>query len=116
MLFFFFKQKTAYEMRIIDWSSDVCSSDLSLLAGSLLGSGAAFAESLTKPDGVIIIESNNRRSIIVIPGNAFGFAVEPVAARGSEKIRPAAKPADAVASPVTFTTTEPSSAAGMPER
>src|SRR3546814_17544244 len=26
--FFFFKQKTAYEMRIIDWSSDVCSSDL----------------------------------------------------------------------------------------
>src|SRR3546814_1165171 len=28
MLFFFFKQKTAYEMRISDWSSDVCSSDL----------------------------------------------------------------------------------------
>src|SRR3546814_8138838 len=29
-LFFFFKQKTAYEMRISDWSSDVCSSDLRL--------------------------------------------------------------------------------------
>src|SRR3546814_2186893 len=29
VLFFFFKQKTAYEMRISDWSSDVCSSDLS---------------------------------------------------------------------------------------
>src|SRR3546814_9991294 len=28
MLFFFFKQKTAYEMRIRDWSADVCSSDL----------------------------------------------------------------------------------------
>src|SRR3546814_9462554 len=28
LLFFFFKQKTAYEMRIRDWSSDVCSSDL----------------------------------------------------------------------------------------
>src|SRR3546814_10531569 len=28
-VFFFFKQKTAYVMRIIDWSSDVCSSDLS---------------------------------------------------------------------------------------
>src|SRR3546814_10529130 len=28
--FFFFKQKTAYEMRISDWSSDVCSSDLAL--------------------------------------------------------------------------------------
>src|SRR3546814_16690952 len=28
MSFFFFKQKTAYELRISDWSSDVCSSDL----------------------------------------------------------------------------------------
>src|SRR3546814_5190382 len=39
LCFFFFKQKTAYEMRISDWSSDVCSSDLlgillyALLAG-----------------------------------------------------------------------------------
>src|SRR3546814_15993815 len=32
MFFFFFKQKTAYEMRISDWSSDVCSSDLDLAA------------------------------------------------------------------------------------
>src|SRR3546814_2663132 len=31
--FFFFKQKTAYEMRISDWSSDVCSSDLDLRLG-----------------------------------------------------------------------------------
>src|SRR3546814_9899966 len=31
VLFFFFKQKTAYEMRISDWSSDVCSSDLRAL-------------------------------------------------------------------------------------
>src|SRR3546814_10495275 len=30
-MFFFFKQKTAYEMRISDWSSDVCSSDLTNL-------------------------------------------------------------------------------------
>src|SRR3546814_14072213 len=30
ILFFFFKQKTAYEMRISDWSSDVCSSDLTI--------------------------------------------------------------------------------------
>src|SRR3546814_6395710 len=29
--FFFFKQKTAYELRISDWSSDVCSSDLHVL-------------------------------------------------------------------------------------
>src|SRR3546814_10291818 len=32
--FFFFKQKTAYDMRISDWSSDVCSSDLTLLSAS----------------------------------------------------------------------------------
>src|SRR3546814_9618040 len=30
LYFFFFKQKTAYEMRISDWSSDVCSSDLNV--------------------------------------------------------------------------------------
>src|SRR3546814_6621486 len=30
MCFFFFKQKTAYDMRISDWSSDVCSSDLGM--------------------------------------------------------------------------------------
>src|SRR3546814_8067912 len=32
LIFFFFKQKTAYEMRISDWSSDVCSSDLECAA------------------------------------------------------------------------------------
>src|SRR3546814_9202781 len=37
-VFFFFKQKTAYEMRISDWSSDVCSSDLTVaLAIEMLG-------------------------------------------------------------------------------
>src|SRR3546814_9695497 len=34
LVFFFFKQKTAYEMRISDWSSDVCSSDLLNARGS----------------------------------------------------------------------------------
>src|SRR3546814_3867631 len=32
---FFFKQKTAYEMRISDWSSDVCSSDLAQRTGRI---------------------------------------------------------------------------------
>src|SRR3546814_4044400 len=35
-VFFFFKQKTAYEMRISDWSSDVCSSDLNALVGTMV--------------------------------------------------------------------------------
>src|SRR3546814_14322139 len=43
MFVFFFKQKTAYEMRISDWSSDVCSSDL--------GSGAVGVA--PEPDGII---------------------------------------------------------------
>src|SRR3546814_1328484 len=38
--FFFFKQKTAYEMRISDWSSDVCSSDSS--SRSNCGTGCGF--------------------------------------------------------------------------
>src|SRR3546814_9666224 len=42
--FFFFKQKTAYEMRISDWSSDVCSSDLfGALPLPLVVLAAAFA-------------------------------------------------------------------------
>src|SRR3546814_4637609 len=36
ILFFFLKQKTAYEMRISDWSSDVCSSDLVVRAGRIV--------------------------------------------------------------------------------
>src|SRR3546814_6923383 len=35
--FFFCKQKTAYEMRISDWSSDVCSSDLELVGEAIAG-------------------------------------------------------------------------------
>src|SRR3546814_6336824 len=37
IFFFFFKQKTAYEMRISDWSSDVCSSDLRTALEHLAG-------------------------------------------------------------------------------
>src|SRR3546814_9497458 len=50
---FFFKQKTAYEVRISDWSSDVCSSDLSSRRKALSkrsgGSGMAPAYSVTWP-------------------------------------------------------------------
>src|SRR3546814_694328 len=46
-MFFFFKQKTAYEMRISDWSSDVCSSDLLIIdapAGAMRGDLDSFLE------------------------------------------------------------------------
>src|SRR3546814_5201251 len=44
LCFFFFKQKTAYEMRISDWSSDVCSSDLSIPIGDPPDDGANASE------------------------------------------------------------------------
>src|SRR3546814_2132370 len=45
-MFFCFKQKTAYEMRISDWSSDVCSSDLALrtLKAQRIGHGVRCLE------------------------------------------------------------------------
>src|SRR3546814_7268375 len=48
---FFFKQKTAYEMRISDWSSDVCSSDLLL---------EAAAVDLDAADGRVFIRGTDR--------------------------------------------------------
>src|SRR3546814_3088262 len=47
---FFFKQKTAYEMRISDWSSDVCSSDLLHFRGEFDGTPEVikFADTLEK--------------------------------------------------------------------
>src|SRR3546814_9306468 len=40
LLLFFFKQKTAYEMRISDWSSDVCSSDLQIQGAGIVNCSA----------------------------------------------------------------------------
>src|SRR3546814_4834462 len=57
-VFFFFKQKTAYEMRISDWSSDVCSSDLDVAA-----LGQAYCRTL--PAGA------HARVIDKTPGNAL---------------------------------------------
>src|SRR3546814_7853684 len=56
MVLLFFKQKTAYEMRISDWSSDVCSSDL---AGP---SREAYFRALLEaaPDGIVITDGEGR--------------------------------------------------------
>src|SRR3546814_6523693 len=52
VLFFFFKQKTAYEMRISDWSSDVCSSDLTE-AGPAGGKQLADDEGIARHDAAL---------------------------------------------------------------
>src|SRR3546814_16858204 len=58
LLFFFFKQKTAYEMRISDWSSDVCSSDLTGL-NAPAGFDVAIAEELSKSTGIAFEPASN---------------------------------------------------------
>src|SRR3546814_3396921 len=69
--FFFFKQKTAYEMRISDWSSDVCSSDLTKL--DVLGNvvqkvdhliiGGAMANTFLFAEGVDVGKSLCERDL-----------------------------------------------------
>src|SRR3546814_4338434 len=48
--FFFFKQKTAYELRISDWSSDVCSSDLANINDKTIAHQEAIILSMTKKE------------------------------------------------------------------
>src|SRR3546814_12488166 len=62
--FFFFKQKTAYEMRISDWSSDVCSSDLFARAYQIAGviahpdeNAPAAVRSYAQPQFIILGET-----------------------------------------------------------
>src|SRR3546814_4677637 len=65
--FFFFKQKTAYEMRISDWSSDVCSSDLTesgfrdaVFITSSYGLGEAVVQGSVNPDEFYVYKPNIR--------------------------------------------------------
>src|SRR3546814_7232640 len=55
--FFFFKQKTAYEMRISDWSSDVCSSDLPAV-GQVGGGVTHFPVMSLSPSGLALRHSH----------------------------------------------------------
>src|SRR3546814_1167654 len=57
--FFFFKQKTAYEMRISDWSSDVCSSDLGADDASNPGAAPSGAKGYqsSSPDEAAFVEA-----------------------------------------------------------
>ena len=51
-MFFFFKQKTAYEIRFCDWSSDVCSSDLFFGHGIIgIGANAFYWKQFTADSG-----------------------------------------------------------------
>src|SRR3546814_12168611 len=56
MIFFFFKQKTAYEMRISDWSSVVCSSDLQTKGEAAAGGPRFFGGDRRAEERVLRIE------------------------------------------------------------
>src|SRR3546814_7716773 len=72
--FFFFKQKTAYEMRISDWSSDVCSSDLLCRDdGELVRSGDMSCNDPQTP----VQQQNWIKRVIGLPGDT-------IEARGAE--------------------------------
>src|SRR3546814_8504452 len=65
LIFFFYKQKTAYDMRISDWSSDVCSSDLRFRPQAVIvaecGKDRSFALRLRLPgDHAVNIERDQR--------------------------------------------------------
>src|SRR3546814_1234112 len=75
LLFFFFKQKTAYEMRISDWSSDVCSSDLALLAQRELGAGKFDivypSVSILAEPPVAVVDGNARKNGTLAVSEAY---------------------------------------------
>src|SRR5213596_1032879 len=70
--FFFFKQKTAYEIRPCDWSSDVCSSDLllALVAGTRL-----IARSAIERPGAASLVARGREVVIVGAGDAAQLVI-----------------------------------------
>src|SRR3546814_9424637 len=59
---FFFKQKTAYEMRISDWSSDVCSSDLADILGVQVDRPGALRQARAQIDLIVRRIYRTRRS------------------------------------------------------
>src|SRR3546814_5404652 len=82
-VFFFFKQKTAYEMRISDWSSDVCSSDLQqkndqirhLLRGARAapGDGRLLGSQFVRMvDGALVHSGQDHARRNAVYGNALG--------------------------------------------
>src|SRR3546814_5503268 len=77
--FFFFKQKTAYEMRISDWSSDVCSSDLTFRTAPVTNAAASEARNWYAPASSV---ASPQRSWAVWPSTAaerFGLLFQPSA-------------------------------------
>src|SRR3546814_4156866 len=81
-VFFFFKQKTAYEMRISDWSSDVCSSDLSFTVDRALELAGVVSPSLEAATADIRAAEAGRRVAGLRPNPSVMVEAENVAGSG----------------------------------
>src|SRR3546814_7750896 len=90
--FFFFKQKTAYEMRISDWSSDVCSSDLSGLAEKVISADQAQYEIVARATEHVVDADTTIQRVSV------RTAVEPILTRSAvESVLPVATEQNVIA-------------------
>src|SRR3546814_16264995 len=79
MFFFFFKQKKAYEMRISDWSSDVCSSDLPVIVAQMRDERAAVRTELEpehQPDAAHAV-----KQMVVVRDELFERTAKALAGR-----------------------------------
>src|SRR3546814_1771244 len=69
VLFFFFKQKTAYELRISDWSSDVCSSDLDAVVARVVFRPCRKAQAMGCP----LSGGKQRNAVCIGADEAVGY-------------------------------------------
>src|SRR3546814_5839416 len=87
-MFFFFKQKTAYDMRISDWSSDVCSSDLVGYKGNIQYAIAVQRAGGAVGDSIMEIDSDGDEDAVPrqeVTISNFTFIHRNAAARSEER-------------------------------
>src|SRR3546814_8101546 len=81
VIFFFFKQKTAYEMRISDWSSDVCSSDLVMAFAS--GAAQPQQQANASRSGQTFRDCADCPEMVAVPPGSFTMG-SPASETGGE--------------------------------
>src|SRR3546814_7417399 len=87
LFIFFFKQKTAYEMRISDWSSDVCSSDLCFVTPAAGDDEPVAADADTDDDSADDDEDDDEDEEVEVAGVAAAKEGEKKAPNRSEERR-----------------------------
>src|SRR3546814_7731047 len=113
MFVFFFQQKTAYEMRISDWSSDVCSSDLPRLTArpvavtSIAAGGSQFC--VANEDGTLVLFDANQEilrkeqqkweEMFGMHQHQGGIFIKPSAGQAKQQLQLTSKPKTKTSAP-----------------